>query len=141
MIKIQTKFFDEVEVPADSIITFVKPILGFDDFKKFIMIDIEDNESLKCLQSADEQNLCFILAKPWDFFSDYAFDLDEENEALLHANEASTIEVYSIANIPGDIKDFSLNLMAPIIINTDTTEAIQYVINDDRYQTKHYVAK
>jgi flagellar assembly factor FliW len=139
--KIQTKFFDEVEVDDNSVITFVKPILGFNDNRKFILIDIVDNESLKCLQSVDDQNLCFILAKPWDFFKDYAFDLDEDNEALLHVSSDSLIEVFAIANIPGDISKFSLNLMAPIIINSETNEAIQFVINDDRYKTKHYVAE
>lgn len=140
MMKIQTKFFDEVEVASDSIITFVKPILGFDTYKKYILIDIEDNEALKCLQSVDEANICFILADPWAFFEEYTFDLNSESEDMLKVEEESQLGVYAIANIPGDIKKFSLNLMAPIILNLKTNDAIQYVINDDRYQTKHYVA-
>jgi flagellar assembly factor FliW len=141
MIKVQTKFFDEVVVTTDSIITFLKPILGFEKYKKFILIDIEDNESLKCLQSVDEQNVCFILAQPWNFFKDYSFDLDEEHEALLGLKNPEELGVYSIANIPGDLKDFSLNLMAPIILNQTTKDAIQYILNDDKYTTKHFVAR
>jgi flagellar assembly factor FliW len=137
--KIETKFFDVIEFDSETIINFIDPILGFEEYKKFILIDIEDNDSLKCLQSTEEKNICFILADPWKFFENYDFDFSDDSQEKLGVKETDELIVYNIANIPGNLSEFSLNLMAPIIINTNNKQAIQFVITDDKYHTKHFV--
>ena len=58
--KIQTKWFGEIDTTEDKIITFEKGIIGFEDFKKFtIVVDAEkeSENTIMWLQSAEEPSL------------------------------------------------------------------------------------
>ena len=134
---IEIKFFDNIEINDSEIIDFVKPILGFDEFKKYILIDIEDT-SIKCLQSIENKDICFLVSEPWQYFSDYEFDVFDQDKKLLELNEENAV-VLNIMNIPGDIKRMSINLMAPIIINNLNKSALQIVLNNQSYRTKHLI--
>lgn len=59
--KIQTKWFGEIDTTEDKIITFEKGIIGFEDFKKFtIVVDAEkeSENTIMWLQSAEEHSAC-----------------------------------------------------------------------------------
>ena len=43
--KIQTKWFGEIDTTEDKIITFEKGIIGFEDFKKFTIVVDAEKES------------------------------------------------------------------------------------------------
>ena len=48
--KVQTKWFGEIEVSDDKIITFDKGIIGFEDWKKYTLVyDAEKEENISCL--------------------------------------------------------------------------------------------
>jgi flagellar assembly factor FliW len=47
--------------------------------------------------------------------------------------------IYSIAVVPDDIKDMTINLKGPIIINTKTNRAKQIVLEDDKYTLKYKI--
>ena len=45
--KVQTKWFGEIEVSDDKIITFDKGIIGFEDWKKYTLVyDAEKEENI-----------------------------------------------------------------------------------------------
>lgn len=55
--KINTKFFGEVEIADDKIITFDKGIIGFPELKHFTMLHDEEkgsNVGIRYLQSLEE---------------------------------------------------------------------------------------
>ena len=61
--RVQTKFFGEVELDDNKILEFPNGIIGFEDFKKFAIIyDVEDDRETKIswLQSLEEP----VLALP-----------------------------------------------------------------------------
>jgi flagellar assembly factor FliW len=73
--KIETKFFGEIEIDKNSILNFEHGIPGFEDLNKFILLDIKDNETLKCLQSIEETQICLLMISPWKYFKDYEIQL------------------------------------------------------------------
>lgn len=137
MLTIDTKFFDTVEVDTKDVIEFNKPILGFDDYNKYALIALEDNH-IQCLQSIDSKDICFLVSSPWMYKSDYEFDIHEEDKKVLDIDEDNTM-VLNIINIPGDIEKMSINLMAPIIINSKTKKALQVVLHKSDYDTRHLI--
>ena len=63
--KINTRDYGEIDINEDDILTFVEPIFGFEEYKKFIFLIEEDFEGqIAWLQSVDEPELCFIVANP-----------------------------------------------------------------------------
>ena len=62
----------------------------------------------------------------------------DEKEAVLEAKNADDILALNIANVPnGAPQNTSINLLAPIVINTVNKKAIQLVLSNSNYSVKH----
>ncbi|MDK2919035.1 MAG: flagellar assembly factor FliW [Candidatus Petromonas sp.] len=138
--KINTRHFGEIEINENEIINFPDGLLGFEDIKKYILINSPDPEvPFQWLQSVDEPNLAFVVTSPFLFKSDYEFDIPQNVVEKLEIEKTEDVMIYSIAVVPDDIKDMTINLKGPIIINTKTNRAKQIVLEDDKYTLKYKI--
>ncbi len=138
--KLITKHFGEIEIEQNKIINFIDGIPGFEDQKRFIVIDNpDDSVPFKWLQSIDEPELAFIIINPFIFKENYEFDLPKHIIEKLKIKEEKDVVVYSIVVIPDDITKMTANLAGPIIINANEMLGKQIVLDDNRYTTKHYI--
>ncbi len=138
---IETKFFGEVSIDEDKIIVFKTPILGFENDEKYILIDIEELDSLKCLQSITNKNLCFVVSTPWVYYNDYEFDIDDDCSEKLELESHEDIAVYNILTLRENFDLSTMNLSAPIILNHNKNFASQIVLSDEKYKTSHPVKR
>lgn len=138
MMKIKTKYFGEIEIEEENIIDFFQGIPGFEELKKFVLLDIPDQNNFKCLQSIEEE-VAFLLINPWEFFSNYEFDLSDMELGELDIKKEKQMIIYNILTIPNDPKKMSANLLAPIVINVDAMKAKQVILYNSSYGTKHYI--
>ena len=72
--KVQTKWFGEIEVSEDKIITFDKGIIGFEDWRKYTLVydaEKEENISIIWLQAIDEPTLALPVMKPEFVYETY----------------------------------------------------------------------
>ncbi len=140
--KLIAKHFGEIEIDSNKIINFIDGIPGFDDQKRFIIIDNLDTEvPFKWLQSIDEPELAFVIIDPFIFKDDYEFDLPKHITEKLKIKEEKDVLVYSIVVIPEDVTQMTANLLGPVIINTKEMLGKQIVLEDNSYTTKHYILK
>lgn len=138
--KINTKLFGGIEIKDDDIINFPDGILGFEEYKRFIIINDPDEEvPFKTLQCIDETNIGFIIINPFLFNKDYDFTLSQSVLQKLKIETEKDVLVYSIVVIPEDISRMTANLSGPIIINTKTRLGKQIILDDKKYKTKHYI--
>lgn len=137
--EISTKYFNEVSIAKDSIITFEKGILGFEDFKRYALINFElASDDLMCLQSLDDKELAFVLVNPFNLKSDYSPSLTEEDvDELGITDETEGVFCYTICAIKDDINENTVNLKSPIVVNPDTMKAKQVVLDNNEYALKH----
>ncbi len=138
-ISIKSIYYPEgLAVDKSKIIEFVKPILGFDIFKRFCILNIdkEKNVPFFILQSIDNERLCFIITDPNLFFKDYSVQVTDEEKKLLNLNNKSDAIIFTIATLSSDFSSSTVNLKGPIIINTQNNKALQAVLNDDIYSVR-----
>lgn len=132
----------EVEITEDKIINFIQGPLAFEDYKKFFIIDPEENDfPFKLLQSAEEESLGFIITDPFIFKDDYDIELNEEVLQELEIEKPEDILVYVLLVIPDKVEDISANLVAPIIINVEKRIAKQIILDGTDYETKYRIFK
>lgn len=132
-----TKFFGSIEIDDKDIIEFPGSIPGFDTLTKFIIINIEDNKSLKCLQSIEDTNICLLIISPWDHFNDYSIELsDEEINELMLGNEKDAM-VYNIITVRED--KITVNLAAPLIINVIKGVGKQIILSNTNYKVRQEI--
>ena len=121
--KIQTKWFGEIDTTEDKIITFEKGIIGFEDFKKFtIVVDAEkeSENTIMWLQSAEEPSLALPIIKPEIVKEDYDPIVEDELiKSLGEDIENAYLAVYVTITVPSDLTKMTCNLKAPIIVNME----------------------
>ena len=137
---LNTTKFGKVEVNEDYIFTFVEPIIGYDEYHEFALIDYNENSPFKWLQSAENPDLALPVTIPAYFGIQYQFTIPDEKEAVLEAKDANSILALNIANIPnGAPQNATVNLLAPIVINTDNKKAIQLILNNSEFSVRHKI--
>lgn len=140
MTTVQTRLFGEINIEDDKVIEFEDGIVGFPDLKKFALINDIDKEqiSIMWLQSFDEPGLALTVVDPTSIEEDYNPEVNDELlKGLGQLNPFNTYVLTTIT-VPEDITKMSINLKAPIIINSDTNKACQIIVEGD-YEVKHAI--
>lgn len=129
---INTKFLGEVEIKESEILSFHQGLPGFPQYKQFILLSLDADLPLALLQSTEEATIGFVVAFPFAFKQDYAFDLSEEDKEDLNIEKEEEVLTYSIVTLRETFVDSTINLLAPVIINTNKKLGKQIVLQDSK---------
>jgi len=136
---IQTKYLGELQIDEEQIIHFPKGLLGFENNKDFVLLDVPNNEYFKFLQDINNSYICFLLVNPWDFYDDYEVELSSEDLLKIDVDhyEEEQLLILTIVTLNENFKDSTTNLLAPVAINLFAKKGKQFVLNESVYTTKH----
>ena len=132
--KVNTRLFGEIEIQDDKIITLDKGIVGFPDLTKFTIIydtEKEEKTAIMWFQSLDEPQFAMPVVVPGDIVPDYNPTVNDELLEPLGKLTEENLYVLVTIKVPKKIEDMTINLKAPIIINTDTLKGGQIIVEDD----------
>ncbi|MDI9485570.1 MAG: flagellar assembly protein FliW [Bacillota bacterium] len=127
-----------IEVNEDEIIDFPVGILGFSEYHRYVIIE-QEGSAFSFLQSVDNKDLCFVIIMPELVCCDYAVELSDDQIELLQIESPEDGKVYGIVTIPENVAEMTVNLQAPVVINTKSLIGAQFVLPGDQYHTKHNV--
>lgn len=137
--KINTKIFGEIEVSEVKIITFADGIIGFPDLKRFVLLHDEergDKAGIRFLQSLEEPGFAMPVMNPLDVKPDYNPVVDDELLAAAGNVTQENLLVLVTVSIPGDLKQMSVNLQGPFVINTEESRGCQLILEGGDYPVK-----
>lgn len=135
--KIETRDFGEIEIAENTVITFPNGIIGFEDTHRYTLISPLGDETFPMwLQSVEGKTPCFVVYDPMQIYSDYSFEITDEEQQLLKIEDAQ-YRCLAVAIVPDDYKKTTINLRCPIVINTRDNVAAQVVLED--YEFKYPV--
>ncbi len=133
---VKTREYGEINVSEQNKIIFKKPIFGFENLLEYYLIPLQEPVQFALLQSAEDQDISFIVTQPRLFISDYLLDIDDKDAAMLEMSEGDEIADYAIVTIPQNVEDITMNILGPIVINTKNNYAVQSVSNCEHYTTR-----
>jgi flagellar assembly factor FliW len=111
-------------------ITFVRPIPGFTDLKKFVLVRLDDAEAaISELRSLERPEVRFVVAAPSVFFADYSVELDDDECDHLGLHDVEDALVLTVLTVGEDAAHSTANLLAPVVINTRTRDAAQVILS------------
>lgn len=139
--KITTLRFGELEIPDDKVISMAKPVLGFEQLRRYCLIEREDCEPFLWYQSIDDPKVAFLIINPVVFYPDYRIEVNPRELDEIRINNVKSVETYVIVTIPEDPREMSVNLQGPILINTENRMAKQLVLVNSEYRLKNYIFK
>ncbi len=134
--KITTTRFGELEVDKKDIIEFTEGLLGFENLKKFFIVDPGDQTLILWLQSTDDAATAFPIIEPKIFQPNYMVKLLPVELNSLALENLQNASVYTVLTIPQNVTEMSANLKAPVIINNKTKMARQIVLQDSKLEVR-----
>ena len=136
---IMTKLFGEIGIDINKVITFKAGLIGFKEYKQFMIIhDAEGEESkILWLQSIDEPELALPIINPLLIRPDYNPVVEDELFRNIGEPDEEELMVFVTLTVPADITKITSNLKAPIVVNPKTLKRCQLIVENDEYPVRY----
>jgi flagellar assembly factor FliW len=132
---IRTKL-GEREIARDSILYFPHGLIGLDDKREFVLIQVRENSPFLLLQCVTDPSLGLLVADPYPFLPDYNVKLEGPEKKILRVESLRQIAVLVTVTIPKNRpEETTLNLSGPIILNTKARLGLQAPQVDAKHPT------
>ena len=131
---------DLSRVPHEDIITFAEGLVGQPEWKRFVLLTLDEDEAgVGLLQSIDIQDLSLLVTDPAQFLPDYTFELSDGDREQLRLDASTDPMVLTTLSVHGQM--ITTNLVGPLVINPVSRVAKQIVLTDSNYSTQHLVTQ
>ena len=142
VVTIETRF-GEIVFDRANAIYMPRGLLGYADFRDFGLADMPDARlgQFRLLQSFTEPSLSFVVA-PLDTDAGLveAQDVRDACRVLSVGFEEIAVLLIVATRRIGETTQISVNLRAPILVDTGTQTAWQYVLGNSRYPVRYVIA-
>jgi flagellar assembly factor FliW len=136
-----SKVHGEMKYEEKDIVVFNKGLLGFNELKKYFLIDLEEVKPFKILHSLENDEVGMIMISPYDFFEDYEIKLNEEIIKNLKIKSSEEVRIVNTVTLNSDPKKITTNLQGPIIINISNNLGEQLIVDNSKYKVKEPLVK
>jgi len=137
---VHTKTMGTVSVDPAHILEFPAGLFGFEDFHRFALLHAE-YEPFFWLQSLDSPQLAFLLVDPFIIISDYEADVDDRALSEIELTSPSDVCIFAIVTVPSSGGPVTANLQGPLVINRKNNKAMQVILSNQKWKTKHDIMK
>lgn len=139
---VKTKYFGEVDLNEEKILTFDGGIIGFEYLKKFTLIynnENEDASAITWLQSIEEPTVALPVISPFCIMEDYNPLVEDDVLLPLGKLDEANTAIFLTLTIPSDLTKMTTNLKAPIVINAETKKGCQLIAENQDYVVKYNI--
>jgi flagellar assembly factor FliW len=132
---VQTTRFGQVDVDEERIILFPAGLLGFSSYRRYALLQPDDQGIFFWLQSIEAPDLAFVVTDPALWVADFQAQIRREQMDELELADLADAQVLVIVNK----RDGALtaNLQGPLVINAKNCRAMQLVLAEKRWTTRH----
>lgn len=138
ILKLQTKYFGEIEYEAGDVVHFPEGLFGFEEERGFLLLPF-DGGGLLCLQSVKTPALAFVVLDPFTLKPDYTPELEPSDLKAFGVSEAGDLGFYVLCAVKNPVSASTVNLKCPLVIHPETREARQVIM--ERYEMRHPLAE
>ena len=127
-----------VEVSEDQRIYVPDGILGFEDLKKFAIVEVEGLGPFRWLVSEEDSTVAFVIVSPYVVYGeDYKIRLAESDRDILDLAPEDTTEMFVLVSMSDEAHRITANLKGPVVLNTQNRVAKQVVVYNPAYSFRH----
>ena len=126
---IETDRFGSFDTKDSKVINFPVGLPGFENLRDFVILEVEDTKPIYWLQSIEDSHVALSVILTFDIFHDYYIDIRDSDLEELKFESKNDLSVMNVVVIPPQIQNMTVNLAAPIVINTRHGIAKQIIID------------
>lgn len=140
--KLQAKYFGEIDYTEDDILTFPAGLFGFEEEHQFLLLPFEGSAgTLLCFQSVQTPALAFVAMDPFSLLPDYAPVLQPNELKALGVADSQELAFYVLCVVKKPVADSTVNLKCPVAIHPGSRVAQQVILDGDAYEMRHPLAQ
>ena len=124
--KIKNNYFGKIEFDEKIIVNFSDGIIGFEELKKFLLIN-NNNGLFLWLTSVEEPEIVFPLFALDVLYNNYPKEQD--------------YEAFGIVKLDRKPENITVNLKSPVYINEKTRSGFQKIIDAENYPINYKLFK
>ncbi len=113
--------FGALEYEEDHVVTFAEGLFGFEQCRRYVIVDDEASEPFRWLVSVEQGDLSFPMLDPGLLLPGY--------NALSVVGPGK--EVWVLAALDKNVERSTVNLRSPVVIDRQTRAAQQVILDDD----------
>lgn len=140
--KLQTKYFGQIDYETEDLITFPVGPFGFEAEHEFLILPFEGSAgSLLCFQSIQTPALAFVAMDPFALLPCYTPVLQPQELEALGVADSQELGFYVLCVVKKPVSDSTVNLKCPVAIHPETRVARQVILDTDAYEMRHPLAQ
>ena len=140
--KLQTKYFGEIEYLEEDLLHFTAGPFGFEEEREFLLLPFEGSAgTLLCFQSTRTPALAFVAMDPFSLLPGYAPALQPQELKELGAADSQELGFYVLCVVKKPVSESTVNLKCPIAVHPETRAAMQVILETDAYEMRHPLAQ
>jgi flagellar assembly factor FliW len=114
--------FGEFEYNPEHVLEFADGLIGFEAYRKYILINDEDSQPFVWLVSLEDPELSFPLIDPMSVLNSYICEPAKQDTTVL-----------VIASLRENIEQSTVNLRSPLVIENQTQKGRQIILENNVY--------
>lgn len=136
---VQTTRFGMVEVDRNRIMTFDAGLLGFSSYRRYVLLQPDDEGVFFWLQSVESPELAFVVTDPSLWTPDYEATIRREQMEELELGSLESAQILVIVNKYD--QSLTANMQGPIVVNLQNYRGLQLVLAEKRWTTRHEIVR
>ncbi len=143
MAKCETKYWGQLEYSEDSAIEFPAGLPGFEQERRFVLIEQRPLDPLLFIQSLSTPALCFVALHVRVVCPDYRLRMSTEDREVLALPEGRQHplgpDLACLTLVHLDEDEITVNLLAPIVIHVPVRRATQAIQAGSDYSHQYRI--
>lgn len=136
--KLRTACFGSIEIDPAGIIHFPGGVPGFEDCRRFVLLQRPEEAPVAWLQGVDDPDLAFAVVEPRHFLAEYHPPLSPAELEPLKLEVGEEALILIILVLAPEPERITANLQAPVIINREEKLGAQVYLGED-WPRKYYL--
>jgi len=120
-----------LEINDENIINFEYGLPGFEDLKKFTIVDIEDYNPFLLLHSIEDHNIAMIVLNAGMLDLEENLNIPEDKLKELSNKDDNEVGVFLILKVIDEDKNLTANTKAPVVINFQNQKGRQIILDNE----------
>jgi flagellar assembly factor FliW len=132
---------EKINLVTRNEVSLPQGLFGFPDIRSMELVFDKEELPFMWLREQVQDGLAFVVLEPGGIVQNYSVEISDADIQILGISGAEDTMILNIVTIssehPGKI---SLNLVGPIILNRNTLEAKQCIINNhEEFSARHMI--
>lgn len=133
--------FDTLTVETEDILTFPGGLLGFEEFKRYVIVEEEACAPFKWLISADEPGLGFPIVPIERVYPTYKRSILQEVLRKEQRRDREHLLTYVIVTLENPLERSTVNLKGPLVVDPYRRVGRQLVLTSGDYPTDYPIIR